>query len=222
MSFASEVFPDDRWAKAAAAFVAARLPASGPVVITGGEAAAEVYRYLHGDGSWLEVFYSDERCVPPTDPRSNHALAAPLLERLKPGHVHRIAGEASDPEAEARRYEGLLPARFELAVLGLGEDGHLAAIFPRSRTVGEDRRLVAAALRPDGLRAITLTPAALGRMGRVIVLARSVPRAAGRALEGSGPPAACPVKLLARNPDVTFLLDETSARGLQSAMRRAS
>lgn len=140
------------------------------IALSGGRTPRELYRALVRnaraqsaaiDWSRVELFFGDERCVPPKHRDSNYALAREhLIEPLGiPGaQVHRMAGERADPLAAARAYEGELgrafgcrvPARprFELVLLGLGADGHTASLFPDSAALEERVRWVCAARSP--------------------------------------------------------------------------
>jgi 6-phosphogluconolactonase len=105
------------------------------------------------DWSRVQVYWGDERCVPPDDPDSNYFMARQALldhlEQLPTGNVHRILGEL-EPGQAARRYENELEQafpkgkypRFDLVLLGLGEDGHTASLFPGSAALSETKRWV--------------------------------------------------------------------------------
>ncbi|HUN83287.1 MAG TPA: 6-phosphogluconolactonase [Terracidiphilus sp.] len=118
----------------------------------------------------LEIFWVDERCVPPDHPDSNYRMTREaLLDHvpLKPEQVHRMEGEA-EPAAGAARYESLLrdtfrlegaeSPRFDLIQLGMGPDGHTASLFPHTEALSEMAHLVTAnqVVNKDAWR-ITLT-----------------------------------------------------------------
>ena len=104
----------------------------------------------------LELFWVDERCVPPDHEDSNYRMTREaMLDHvpLKPEQVHRMEGEL-EPDAAAARYESLLrnrfrlegaeTSRFDLVQLGMGPDGHTASLFPHSAALSEMSRLVVA------------------------------------------------------------------------------
>ena len=104
--------------------------------------------------SGVHLFWSDERFVPPEDPDSNYRMVRDSLLELVPvpeGNVHRPETELGDPDDCARRYEDALrsffdpePPRFDWMLLGLGEDGHVASLFPGAEALEERRRLILA------------------------------------------------------------------------------
>ncbi|HEX7409713.1 MAG TPA: 6-phosphogluconolactonase [Candidatus Binatia bacterium] len=101
-----------------------------------------------------EVFWADERVVPPNDPASNYRMAHEMLLAhvpIPPDHIHRFRTELSPPDAIARQYEDELRAsfqcarpRFDLILLGMGEDGHTASLFPHAAALGERNKLALA------------------------------------------------------------------------------
>jgi 6-phosphogluconolactonase len=130
----------------AAELVAERLVeqarAGGSIVLTGGSTPRRAYELAAGlepDWSRVELWWGDERCVPPGDARSNYGLAKKaLLDRLEsePGAVHRIQGELGRDEGVAEyRHELEGVGTFDLVLLGLGPDGHVASLFPNFPTL---------------------------------------------------------------------------------------
>ena len=131
----------------------------------------------------LDLYWVDERTVPPDDPDSNYRMTREaMLERvpLKPEQVHRMEGEL-EPEVAAARYESLIrntfrlegaeTPRFDLIALGMGDDGHTASLFPHTDAIHELGRLVTANQVPqkDTWR-ITLTWPVINQAGSVFFL----------------------------------------------------
>jgi len=133
------------------------------VALTGGSAARELYRGLAQpeilagfDASMIEFYQGDERPVAPSSPDSNWGMASATF--LDPAgvpeeHRHRMHGESADLDAAAREYETLLRERlpledslpiFDLVLLGMGPDGHIASLFPDTAALAETSRLVVA------------------------------------------------------------------------------
>lgn len=165
--------------------------------------------------SRVTLLFADERAVPPSHPDSNYRLARvalldPLGDPLP--RVRRMRGEAADLEAAAREYDADLAVPLDLVVLGLGEDGHVASLFPRSALLAETVRRAAVVTdspkRPA--RRITLTPRALAESREgVIVLATGAGKAgAYRAAMAAGPVHECPARLVRW---AAWLLDAAAA-----------
>ena len=120
------------------------------------------------DWARVIVFFSDERCVPPEHTDSNYGMIRDTLLRhldIPKRNVYRIEGELS-PDKAAQNYEyrlrevfgnNQIPS-FDLALLGLGADGHTASLFPGRTILWEEKKLVAPAGRgPEGQERVTLT-----------------------------------------------------------------
>lgn len=178
-------FAAETIARRARAAVAAR--GRFHLVLAGGTTPEPTYRALAdrhaSDVPWdrVHVWYGDERCVPPTDPASNHLAAErALLSRVPmlPEHVHRIRGEDA-AGAAADRYESELrevfgratSPEFDVVLLGVGSDGHTASLFPRSPVLAERVRWVSPATAPVApTRRVTLTLPAFAGAREVVFL----------------------------------------------------
>ena len=175
----------------------------------------------------LDLYWVDERAVPPGDADSNYGMTREaLLDRvpLQPGQIHRIEGEL-DPEAAAARYESELRSsfrlegaelpRFDLIALGMGSDGHTASLFPRTQALHETDRLVAANRVPqkDAWR-ITLTWPVINRASSVFFLVAGVDKAAilSEVLTGPSDPERLPSQLIWPSSGIlTLILDKAAA-----------
>ena len=165
------------------------------LALSGGSTPGPVYELLAADGeidwSRCNIFLSDERCVPPDHAESNYRLVREtLLDRLPhpPALVARMAGELQ-PQAAARAYEQTIretiPAdetgipQFDLILLGMGDDGHTASLFPGSRALQITDRLVAAdyVSKFDAFR-LTLTYPLLNAGRHVLILVSGASKAA--------------------------------------------
>lgn len=156
---------------------------------SGKTAGADLWRHTH-------LFWGDERTVPPDDPASNYGVGWKVgLQRLAvpPENVHRVLGESEDARRAAIRYEsdlrshfsGAVWPQFDLVLLGLGTDGHVASLFPGSDALSERERWteVAEGGEPPVSR-VTLTLPALNAATDVLFLVtgRSKTEALGRLL----------------------------------------
>jgi 6-phosphogluconolactonase len=184
-------------AEAAASFVlevgqqAIRAHGRFLIALSGGTTPEILYRALASpafahrlDWSRTVFFFSDERCVPPNDHQSNHALADKTLFtplNIQPSQIYRMAGESSDPQAAASEYEQqlrlatntvppVLPS-LDLILLGLGEDGHTASLFPGSPVLQNYRCAIAATQSPkDPPHRLSMTLAAINRASVILFL----------------------------------------------------
>lgn len=159
------------------------------LVLSGGGTPGATYRALArgpapgGDWGRIDVWFADERAVAPDDPASNLRLARETLldaARIPAANVHRMEAERPDVEAAAAEYESRFPERADVVVLGIGEDGHTASIFPGSPWIHERVRRIAVVRdspKPPAVR-MTVTARVLREAGVVLVLAIGAGKAA--------------------------------------------
>lgn len=169
----------------------------------------------------VHLFWGDERCVPPRDPRSNALMARRALIDHVPipaSRVHPIPCNRSPADA-AKQYEALLrtffaghEAGFDLVLLGLGEDGHTASLLPDSPVLAEGKRRVAEVYAAEqGIYRVTLTPPLINQ-ARVVVFLVSGESKAGvlrEMLEGTAPLPARMVRPV--NGELRWLVDREAA-----------
>lgn len=192
------------------------------VMLAGGNTPRAVYRRLalDPDVAWdkVEIFFGDERAVPPGDPQSNYHMARKSLLDAVPvpsDRVFRMQAERPDREAAAEEYARRLPARLDLVILGIGEDGHTASLFPGSSALRETARKVVAVMGPKAPpHRLTVTPPVIAAAREKIILASGAGKAGAvaQALEGTNQPAQCPAQL-AR--DGVWIMDRAAASGLR-------
>lgn len=172
------------------------------LALSGGSTPARLFTRLTqpaGHAIWrsTHVYWSDERCVPPDHPQSNFRLAQETLLSqvpIPPGNIHRIPGELSPEDAACQYREQLAPVeRFDLILLGLGEDGHTASLFPGSPALRVRRKSAVAVHVPqlDSWR-VTLTYPVLNRARNILFLVSGAAKAdvLHRVLSGADLPAA--------------------------------
>jgi 6-phosphogluconolactonase len=189
-----EVLPDPAAVARAAAETVRTLLAGGArsLVLAGGTTPAACYRELaRMDVAWGRVtaLFGDERCVPPDDPESNYRMAREaLLDRVHPASVHRMAGELGPDEAAAA-YDAIVGRLqpLDVVLLGVGEDGHTASLFPGNRALQADgwATPVRGAPKPPPER-VSLTLRALRGARTVLILATGAGKAEAVAMARVG------------------------------------
>ncbi len=181
--------------------------------LSGGLTPRPIYRTLAGmDVPWdrVDFYFVDERCVPPDHQESNYFHAEANLfgpAGVKPEQVHRMEGERDDREAAARDYEALLPRALDVALIGMGEDGHTASLFPGASALEERQRHVLAVVgpKPPPWRLTLTLPVLLGTRKVLNVVAGEGKRdAARRALTGEALP-------ITRVTNAVWMMDEAAA-----------
>ncbi len=239
------VLPDaDALGAAAAAIIAAEAAAADSeftIALAGGTTPRRVYEALSAEpfrsriawDTW-SVWWGDERAVPPTDPMSNYALAAASLldaAPIPPSHVHRIRGElgsqaaAASYESEIVEHFGDGIPRFDLILLGIGEDGHTASLFPGAPATQETRHSVltsVSSMPPHDRVTLTLPVINAARKALFLVSGREKADALRRVIAADQEDAQQPPAALVRPVDgvAQFVVDASAAVLLTGAARR--
>jgi 6-phosphogluconolactonase len=231
------VYPDlESLSRAAAALIATQanlaVAARGrfSVALAGGATPRRTYEMLAApplvdQAPWdrVHVFWGDERCVPPDDPRSNaHMAKAAWLDRvpIPKDQIHPL-NCAPDPAAAARGYEAQLreffagaPPRLDLVLLGLGHDGHTASLFPGTTVLEEKERWAAAVYVAEGTSRVTLTAPLINQAALVAFLVAGGDKAEvlREVLHGPRDPARLPAQLIRpQNGELLWLADRQAA-----------
>jgi 6-phosphogluconolactonase len=246
-----EIVPDAlALARAVADLVAARAAEAiakrsrFTLALAGGSTPTAAYRLLAGglgeqiDWARVLVFWGDERCVPPDDPQSNYRMARDALLDHVPipaASVHRIRGEL-EPRVAAEEYERLLKALLgtksgadaprsglDLVLLGLGENGHTASLFPGKRAVHEARHwAMAEYIEAVAMWRVTLTPVMLNAASEVVFVAAGEAKAGTlrAVLEGPFVPDQLPAQAVRPDPGrLSWLVDAAAASRLSPDVR---
>lgn len=236
------VFPDPAAVARAAAdriLALARTAVAGTgafsLVLSGGSTPRMLYELLAAepyrsqlDWARVDLFFGDERAVPPDHAESNFRMASEaLISRLplEPARVHRMRGEI-DPQAAAVEYGRTLQARFgemapgagpDVTLLGMGDDGHTASLFPGTPAIDETRHRCVAQFVEKSTTGrswrITLTAPFLNTSRHVLVLVTGAGKAAPlrEVLHGPRDPRRLPIQSIAPAGGVTWLVDRAAA-----------
>jgi 6-phosphogluconolactonase len=213
--------------KELAAVVAERLARAaregGDVVLTGGTTPALAYKEAakrEPDWSKVDLWWGDERCVPPDDKNSNYGAAKrTLLDRVDqaPHSVHRIKGELGKNAAAADYERELGDTRFDLLLLGMGPDGHVASLYPNAPTLRQRKKALPAeaGLEPFVDR-VTLSLPVLCSAREILFLFAGAEKAdaAARAFAGEPSPDTPASLVRAKDGRTVAILDRAAAAKL--------
>jgi 6-phosphogluconolactonase len=213
------------------------------VALSGGESPRAMYRLLARQQfsqkiPWrrVQLYWGDERCVPPDDEAGNYAMARDAFIKHVPisdANVHRMRGE-DVPEEAAKAYDAELRGLaaqerprsevpvFDLVLLGLGTDGHTASLFPHSDALAEEERFCVATQKPDGTPRLTVTAPVINAARRVWFMVTGAKKAGmvAEVIEGLRVPMAVPAQGVAPvHGTLTWLLDEAAAAELSPGVR---
>lgn len=205
------------------------------LALAGGSTPRDTYQRLAGADlapmvSWrnVQLFWGDERCVPPNHPESNfHMARDSLLDKvpIPQANVHRIQGEL-EPRRAARAYieelqavfDGRRRPRFDLILLGMGADGHTASLFPDSSAVRETRKwAVAYYVEKVAAWRVTLTPPVLNAARQVVFLVAGSAKAERlhEVLRGERDPERLPAQIVRpKDGSVVWMVDQAAAAKL--------
>jgi|ERR1044071_914866 6-phosphogluconolactonase len=232
--------PDEVTQAAAARFVElgqAAIAERGrfTVALSGGSTPKRVYELLASESyreqlewSKVHIFFGDERCVPPDDAESNYRMANEALLScvdLPAKNIHRMNG-VGDAISNARLYEDEMRAffndaawpRFDLILLGMGDDGHTASLFPGTEVLMEGEAWVAGLwVEKLGAYRITLTAPAINHAAHILFLVTGENKAARLAeiLKGERDPMRLPARLIKPlDGTLEWLIDKAASSGL--------
>jgi len=205
------------------------------VALAGGSTPKHTYELLASepygpqvDWSKAHIFFGDERCVPPDDAESNYRMAnEALISRvpIPPRNIHRMNGQgdavtnASLYEDELRTFfNGASRPRFDLILLGMGDDGHTASLFPGTKALAEQSAWVVANwVEKFGSFRITLTAPAINHAANIVFLVSGAGKAKrlSQVLRGARDPTKLPAQLIQpESGSLAWFVDKTAASQL--------
>jgi 6-phosphogluconolactonase len=201
------------------------------VALSGGHTPCHTYELLASEAFYsripwaqVHVFWGDERCVPADDPRSNsHMARQAFLSRvpIPPDQIHPISC-AQKPAEAVTQYEAVLRGffgdqspRFDLILLGLGENGHTAPLFPNTSVLEEEEQWVAEVyVAEQKMHRVTLTASLINQAAAVAFLVAGAGKSQvlQQVLEGPSDPKRLPAQMIRpKNGQLMWLVDEEAA-----------
>jgi len=209
------------------------------MALSGGSTPKLLYQVLASSEwrarfDWTKIYFlfGDERCVPPDHPDSNFNMANSSLFQplsIQSDHVFRMRGEGEDPSAVAGEYEATIRQltktqphavpRIDLVLLGLGDDGHTASLFPGTLALQETEKIVTVGQAPTGIRTrLTLSLGVLNQAAMVLFLVTGKGKAdmVRRILEpASDADRSLPAsKIVPESGQLVWMLDQAAAAGM--------
>jgi len=195
------------------------------IMLTGGRSAKKVYGYWGQQNTFAhfdtDFYFGDERCVPPDHPESNYGIVMNTLfstgipERCR---VHRMKADQGDKEAETFRYASILPDSIDLLLLSVGEDGHIASIFPNSNVLHDETSLVRHVHAPKlPHERLTITPKVLKSAKKIVVFVcgKAKGKVVARAIKHPQNVQELPIALVMGMAQTTIILDKEASEQLQ-------
>jgi 6-phosphogluconolactonase len=201
------------------------------VALSGGHTPCYTYELLASEAFYsripwaqVHVFWGDERCVPADDPRSNsHMARQAFLSRvlIPPDQIHPISC-AQKPAEAVTQYEAVLRGffgdqspRFDLILLGLGENGHTASLFPNTSVLEEEEQWVAEVyVAEQKMHRVTFTASLINQAAAVAFLVAGAGKSQvlQQVLEGPSDPKRLPAQMIRpKNGQLMWLVDEEAA-----------
>ena len=205
------------------------------IALSGGSTPQKIFKILSSeyknkiDWKKIRLFWGDERCVPPESSESNYGTAKELLiDKINiPGeNIFRVKGE-NDPVGEAIRYSEIIKANiktennfpaFDLTMLGVGEDGHTASIFPNQLHLLNSVRICETALHPETKQnRITITGKVINNSKRIFILVNGKNKAEiiKRIMENKNSGTLPAQNIEAKNGTLNWYLDQNAAQLLK-------
>jgi 6-phosphogluconolactonase len=239
------IFPDGGQLSVAAAAYIVRVAQESiathgrfTLALSGGSTPRKLYAMLATepyrdqiDWTLTEIFWSDERCVPPDNAECNYLLAQEVMLSKVPipaSQVHRVAAELPDLDAASLSYTEVLHRvfgtkgipQFDLIQLGMGPEGHTASLFPHQASLKEQERLIMPVTvpKPPPTR-LTFTPPLLNAAIHILFLVTGADKseAVQAVLEKPYQPDEYPAQIIRpTHGEVTWMLDQAAASLLKN------